>query len=191
MASRSAALAADLSVGRTDPGSVRERGEHMTAEPAGFPLWLPIALVAGWILITGFLSELSGWPRLARRFPSVGRPDGPGTWGEVGGMGPVGERNVTSFIASPSGLYLYANPLFRFRRPPIQLPWEEIQWLSERHFLWTHTHKLDLGHGITTMSVGDRGYRVMEPFVRSGSQGPVIAQRGSSERAGRPTMGSS
>lgn len=156
----------------------------MTVEPIAFPLWLPIVFVAWWILITGLLSEVSGWPRLARRFPSVGRPDGRATWGQVGRMGPVGERNVTSFIATPGGLYLYANPLFRFRRPPILLPWEEVQWLSDRHFLWMHTHKLDLGHGITTMSVGDRGYRVMEPFVRPGSQGPATQERGASERAG-------
>lgn len=105
-----------------------------------------------WLLVTSVLTTLSGWPSLAATFPGGSRPAGRALWGQVIGMGPVQEKNVTAVIPAVSGLYLYPMALFRFRRPPVLVPWFRVRYVSSHQFLWSRWHKLDLG-GITTINV--------------------------------------
>lgn len=132
---------------------------------ASFPLWFPLGFVGLWLLVGALLSEFSGWPALSRRFPADERPIGIALRGQVVGIGNVGENNVTGLIVTSMGLYMYANPLFRFRRPPILIPWREIQYVSERRFLWMHSHKLSLGGGITTIRVKEKALRELQHFL--------------------------
>jgi hypothetical protein len=120
------------------------------------------AFAGFWLVITGLLSSLSGWPTLAATFPAGARPDGKGLWGQVLGIGKVRENNVTCLIPSPSGLYLYAMALFRFRRPPVLVPWAKVRYVDAGKFLWSRWYVLDLG-GVTTLSVRPR----LLPFLRA------------------------
>ena len=129
-----------------------------------FPLWFPFAFVGLWLLISTILSELSGWRRLADRFAAGSRPSGKRLRRQVTAVGLTGENGVTGLILTPEGLYLYTHPLFRFRRPPLLVPWPEVRYVGERRMLWRRAWVLDLG-GITTVAVKKEAYVAIEPCI--------------------------
>ena len=133
-------------------------------EPSAFPLWFPFLFVGGWLLVGALLGELSRWPELAYRFPGGQRPIGTTLSGQVVGMGFVSENNVTTLVVAPTGLYLSANVLFRFRRPPILVPWGEVRYVSERKILWWRNYVLDLG-GVTQIRIKAKAFAALEPLL--------------------------
>ena len=108
-----------------------------------------------WVLITGVLASISGWPNLADTFPAGERPDSEALRRSVLKIGRIGENNVTTLRPTPQGLYMSANPLFRFRRPPVLVPWNRIEYVTSHRVLWQRSSTLDLG-GITTIRVRNR-----------------------------------
>lgn len=137
----------------------------MSGQPTSeFPLWFPFAFLGLWLLVSTILSELSGWRRLADRFAAGSRPAGQRLRRQVTGVGLTGENGVTGLIVTPEGLYLYAHPLFRFRRPPVLVPWPEVRYVGERRMLWRRTRVLDLG-AITTVTVKQEAYAAIEPYI--------------------------
>src|SRR5690349_9031123 len=104
--------------------------------PPAIAFLFPLFFVAMWLLIGALLAEISGWPVLARQFRTTHRPAGSPLRHQVVALGPTSESGVTRIITSPAGLYLDTHPLFRFRRPPLLVPWTAIHYRSERRFLW-------------------------------------------------------
>jgi hypothetical protein len=133
--------------------------------PHLLPFAFPILFVGLWLLVGWILSRVSGWAALAERFPAGERPLGRKLRGQVVAMGPVSENGVTGMIVVPQGLYLYANPLFRFGRRPLLLPWHAVAYRSERKMLWWRSHELDLG-GLTTLRLQDKAFREIAPHLR-------------------------
>ena len=134
------------------------------APPPAVIALFPVAFLGMWLGVGALLSELSGWSRLARTFPGGARPSGPRISGQVVGMGPVSENGVTSLIPAAEGLYLYSNPFFRFRRPPILVPWAEIHESGERGMLWWRSISLELGQ-ITTLRVRPKAIPALAPYL--------------------------
>ena len=134
-------------------------------EISGFPVWFPIYFVGLWLFVCALLAEFSRWPALARRFPGAERPGGTVLRGQVISVGIVSERNVTFLIPAAAGLYMYAHFLFRFRRPPILVPWSEIRYESTRRLLWMRSHKLSLGGNLASIRIRDKALRALEPFL--------------------------
>lgn len=116
----------------------------------GLPLF-----VGFWLLVTGVLASLSGWPNLADTFPASERPEGNTLRRAVLKIGAVGENGVTTLRPTAHGLYMSANPLFRFRRPAVLVPWNRIRFVKWHRILWQRSATLDLG-GITSMRVRAR-----------------------------------
>jgi hypothetical protein len=75
-------------------------------------------------------------------------------------VGSVGEKGVTSLMATPKGLYLESHPLFRFRRPAVFLPWDRIRFVELHRVLWQRSATLDLA-GMTTMRVREKVFPVL------------------------------
>ena len=126
---------------------------------------LALCAFAGlWLVVCAILSELSGWPRLARAFPGGARPPGKRIRGQVVGIGLVGENNVTGLIPTAEGLYIYSHPLFRFRRPPILVPWTEVHYDGERGALWWRSVGIDLGR-ITMLRLRPKAFPVLAPYL--------------------------
>jgi hypothetical protein len=134
-------------------------------------VWLPLlfllAFVGMWLLVTGLLAVVSGWPALARRFPGGSRPVGEVLRRQVVGIGFAGEKGVTNLIVSSSGLYLWATPLFRVWRSPILVPWSEVTYVSEHKPFWGHIHLLRLG-GSTHLRIRDGAYQSLRPHLSAG-----------------------
>jgi hypothetical protein len=76
----------------------------------------------------------------------------------------VSENNVTSLVVTPQGLYLFSNPLFRFRRPPILVPWSRVHSAGEGGRFWWRVNMLELD-GVTMIGVKRPAYEAIKPFV--------------------------
>jgi hypothetical protein len=136
------------------------------------PYLFPIFFVGMWLFVGMILSHVSGWASLAERYAATGRPTGRRLWGQVVSIGSVNENGVTGMIVTPQGLYLSANPLFRFGRRSLLIPWQAVSYVSERKIFWWHSFKLDLG-GITTIRVKEAAMREIKLHIREKLLGEV------------------
>lgn len=102
-------------------------------DSGGMPLVMfivPAFLVffsALWLSITALLSFLSGWGKLAKRYPAEREFDGQRWTWQSAQMGVVGIRGCLTAGANREGLYLAMMLPFRFRHPPLFIPWRAVQ----------------------------------------------------------------
>lgn len=108
--------------------------------------------IALWLLLGAVFAAASGWSRLAREFPGGARPAGERLRRQVIGTGIISENGVTTLIPTSDGLYLYSHPFFRFRRPPVLVPWDRIRFIGESGFARWPRFVYDLG-GVTSIRV--------------------------------------
>ena len=134
------------------------------APPTFLLILFPFFFVGMWLFICTLLTEFSGWSRLARSYPGGPRPEGRRIRGAVMGMGAVGENGVTIMIPTAEGLYLYSSPLFRFRRPPVLVPWCDIRSGGERGMRWWRNVLLELGSE-TTLRIRAKAYPMLAPYL--------------------------
>jgi hypothetical protein len=117
-------------------------GQHQSA------LWFifPIYFLALWLLVSTVISFIGGWTTLAKRFrlskPFVGQ-----RWtGQSGQMRWIaGYGNCLTVGCCPDGLYLATMPLFRFRHPPLLVPWNDVS-IAQQRILFFRFVRLSLGH---------------------------------------------
>jgi hypothetical protein len=130
------------------------------------PGWMfALLFLAMWLGVGAMLAEMSGWSTLSRRYRVSARPDGRRLRSQVVMVGAVSERGVTHLIVGPAGLYLYANLLFRFRRPSLLVPWSAIHFVTERRLWWRRWYEFDIG-GTTTLGVRGKAYESIVSFLR-------------------------
>jgi hypothetical protein len=123
-----------------------------------------LCFVGLWIGVGALLAIVSGWPRLAKSFPARTRPAGVPLRGQVASFGGVGERNVTGLIVCDDGLFLWAIWLFRPLRPPLLIPWSEIDSVEERRRLWWTVYALDV-RGICII-VKRQAFEALQPYLK-------------------------
>lgn len=93
-----------------------------------FPLVLIPGFVAMWFLVCTLVSWIGGWTALSRtyrtRTPFVGEK-----WTWLRGQMRWGTHynNVLTLGVNSQGLYLAILFLYRFRHPPLLVPWSEIR----------------------------------------------------------------
>jgi hypothetical protein len=115
--------------------------------------------------IGALVSALSGWLTLAQRFRATVRPDGKAIKGQIWYIGLVSDHFVTHMIGREEGLYLWVNPLLRFCRAALIIPWAAITGVREVKTLWWKTYALNIAD-ITTIRVTRRAYDLLRPFLR-------------------------
>lgn len=130
-----------------------------------------------WLGVGALLAEFSGWPELAREFPAGSRPAGKRIRGQVVKVGVVGENGVTGIVLTPAGLYLDTMFLFRFRRPPVLVPWTFVRHSSDGQFLWYRWHEFDLA-GVTTLSVRPAAYEAIVRYRSADTVHSMPNERG-------------
>src|ERR1700691_3295588 len=106
------------------------------ATPAGFV----IGFVLLWCGICYFVSFLTRWFALARRFRKQTEP-----YGDVKIAGPFfytvymrfwsHYSSVIRLTAASDALYLAVLMFFRIGHPPLRIPWDEIRFSQTKHFL--------------------------------------------------------
>ncbi len=110
-------------------------------------LWIiiPCYALALWLLVSAIISYMGGWTTLAKQFrfrpPFLGQK-----WsGRSAQMRWIaGYGNCLTLGCNQRGLYLAIMPLFRFRHPPLLIPWEEIK-ISRKKILFFSYVRFGLG----------------------------------------------
>jgi hypothetical protein len=145
------------------------------------PLYL-LAFVALWLLATGLASVLGGWHAIAERYAA---PDAFEATGQRMRFRtilfrrlpwlPARYRGCVTISLTPGALHIAVPSVFRFRHPPLLIPWTAIARCEEGSFL---------GFRWTDMEVRDE-----DPTIRIfGAAGEAVAaewQRRDPSRAGR------
>lgn len=108
---------------------------------AVFPLYFGTL----WCVIGAFLSYVGGWTKLARRFRCQTAFVGDRWRFQSGAMrGSVQYGNCLTLGSNSHSLYLAVFPLFRFRHPPLLIPWQEVT-ATRRQLLFYRWVRLELG----------------------------------------------
>jgi hypothetical protein len=111
-------------------------------------LWItvfPLYFGAIWCFVCAILSYIGGWSALASRYRLHSAYVGVRWSFQSGQMRwRVGYSNCLTVGGNPRGLYLAALALFRFRQPPLLIPWEEVT-VIRRRFLFVSWVRLELG----------------------------------------------
>jgi hypothetical protein len=110
--------------------------------------WLvvfPSYFGALWCFVCALLSYISGWTTLASRYRCHSAFVGDRWSFQSGQMRwHVNYGNCLTVGGNPQGLYLAVMPLFRFRQPPLLIPWEEVT-VRRRRFLLLQWARFELG----------------------------------------------
>ena len=110
-------------------------------------IWIiaPCYAITLWLFVSAGISYIGGWNTLAKRFwfrtPFLGEK-----WrGQSGQMRWIaGYGNCLTLGCDDQGLYLAIMPLFRFRHPPLLIPWDEIK-ISRTRILFFRYVRFGLG----------------------------------------------
>jgi hypothetical protein len=93
--------------------------------------FLPVVFLAFflgvWLLVTGLISTMDGWADLAPRFRATQPFTGEKVQVYRSSLRSHGFRRSLTLGADYQGLYLEMFFMFRFRHPPLFIPWEEIR----------------------------------------------------------------
>jgi hypothetical protein len=110
-----------------------------------WPIVFPLYFGALWCLVCALLSYIGGWTPLAKRFRWQSAFVGDRWRFQSGQMRwHVNYGNCLTVGGNAQGLYLAVLPLFRFRQPPLLIPWEEVT-VARRRFLFLQWVRFELG----------------------------------------------
>lgn len=91
---------------------------------------LPAGLVLA-VLGIGAMGHITGWRRLARRYPPRPTRDGPRLWQARIWFGITRYRNLVVLRADPA--HLHFSVWLRIGHPPFSVPWEQLSGAYEAH----------------------------------------------------------
>jgi hypothetical protein len=104
-----------------------------------------VLIPAMWFGIISLLAQASGWERLAADYPAKRPPSGQRFILEWAKVGAVYYRHCLTIYRAPEGIYLSVWPIFRFRQPPLFIPWRELRNRREKRMFWTRVEEFDVG----------------------------------------------
>jgi len=93
-----------------------------------FPILFPLFFAGMWLGVSVLLSRLSGWSRLAERYPAAAEPEGERIVWTSAQLGGVSFRSCLNVTLGPSGLYLVPARIFRLFMTPVIVPWSDIRF---------------------------------------------------------------
>lgn len=121
------------------------------------------------------ISRLSGWNRLAERFPRTGQAPKPLTiFGYAVFRRWVGYNGGLIVAADDAGLYLSAWPVVFAFHKPVFVPWREIASATARRVFWRTYYALELpGAPGVELALAKRAFDLVRPwFAKAGV--PVV-----------------
>jgi len=107
---------------------------------------LTVAFVSKWYVgVIALLSQLSGWSKLATVYRAQHPPSGRRLAMQGGKIGDVWYTRCLTIYVSHEGFYLSIWPIFRFRQPPLFIPWSAIHNRREKRWLWFRLIEFGVG----------------------------------------------
>jgi hypothetical protein len=111
------------------------------------------------------LAKVSGWTRLAARYPGADPPQGTNYTKQTVQVGAVRYRNCVTVCLSPQGLYLWARPTLS-KYPPVLIPWDGIQRVQETRLYWERALQLSVGNPqVATITVRMGLFKLLQPYL--------------------------
>jgi hypothetical protein len=106
-----------------------------------------VVLLVGmwWVFVLWLLSELSGWRKLAAIFRAQHPPSGRCLPMQGGWVGDTLYTGCLTIYTSDEGLYVSIWPIFRFRQPPLLIPWSAIHNRREKRWMLSRLVQFDVG----------------------------------------------
>ena len=98
-----------------------------------------------WVFVLWLLSELSGWRKLAAVYRAQHAPNGKRFLMQTGKIGDTWYGRCLTIYTSGEGLYVSLWPVFRFRQPPLFIPWSAVRDRREKRFLLSLLVEFDVG----------------------------------------------
>ena len=98
-----------------------------------------------WVFVLWLLAELSGWRKLAAVYRAQHAPHGKCFLMQTGKIGDTWYRRCLTIYTSGEGLYVSLWPVFRFRQPPLFIPWSAVHDRREQRFLLSRLVEFDVG----------------------------------------------
>jgi hypothetical protein len=80
-----------------------------------------------WASVIWFISQVSGWQRLAQRYRALLPPSGKRWNWQYGMVGWAGYNGVLTLTANAEGLFMETLWLFGFGHPRLFIPWHEFR----------------------------------------------------------------
>jgi len=103
-----------------------------------------------WCGVCYLLSIVGGWQRMASTYAARREPHGTSFWWQTGSVGLVSYKGTLNIHVAQEGLFLSVPLLFRIGHRPLLVPWQAINQVEHRQFLWARSTKFQVG----TPSVG-------------------------------------
>lgn len=97
-----------------------------------------------WIVMLG-VSYISGWRKLAQRFPANRPPGGERFAIQSASVGGISYNNCMTIYRDEYGLHFYVWFPFRAGHPPMLIPWTEMHRPVESSFLGMKFVTVDVG----------------------------------------------
>jgi hypothetical protein len=96
-------------------------------------------------LVCLLLSLVSGWQRLAARYPATQPARGARFGAQSAGIGGVSYRNCLTIHVAADGLFLSMPIILRVGHPPLFIPWHAATKQETVKFLWSERVRLEIG----------------------------------------------
>ena len=147
-------------------------------QPLVAPVSFVLLFVVVWLGISGGLAQVAGWASLAEKFRQ-GKPLlGESFTSVSGAMGksrfPVGYRSCLSVVIGDNGFSLAVLLPFRFRSPPLFVPWAKVETVVEEKLLFARYTAVHLrGQWQVIFIRGPAGQRMRDGYARALRQ-PVL-----------------
>lgn len=114
------------------------------------PLTYLLLIPTVWLSLSWLLSRISGWHRLAQRYPGSHTIDGETAALRSGRIGPVNYYSCLKFGISDEGLLISIAPPFRLGHPPLFIPWSHFHHVKEDGMMYSQKVKASIGQPTIT-----------------------------------------
>ncbi len=118
----------------------------MDLPPLTYLLLIPIV----WFSLSWLLSRISGWHRLAERYPGIRTIEGETASLRSGRIGPVNYYSCLKFGINDEGLLISIAPPFRLGHRPLFIPWSDFHNVKEDGMMYSQKVKASIGQPTIT-----------------------------------------
>lgn len=109
-----------------------------------YPYLPPLILITWWFFILWLIGMASGWTTLASLYPGGGEDDNTPWRGFESGTLRCNYNGCLWAASVQRGLSIRTGPwvLFRSGHPPIRIPWDAVESLTQQKHLWQQLYVL-------------------------------------------------
>lgn len=146
------------------------------------PQWLALLFAVLWLGVSALLSRVGGWSTLAGPYRAKYPPVGEQFRFVSASMGkerlPVNYKGCLFIVVTRHGFHVSVLFPFRFRSPPLFIPWSAVESITEKRFMRTFGVAVRLRDCWPVICVrGRAGHMIRQAHAESPSARTPLASR--------------